>query len=440
MTTTAPSRAPLAPAPATGRPSRRRALLATGVGNALEWYDWTVYAIFAPFFAARFFDAGSPVSALLSTLAVFAVGFLMRPVGGFLFGWLADRRGRKHAMVSAMMLCAAGSLLIGIVPTYATIGVGASLLLLVARCLQGLAHGGEIGSSHTYLAEVAPPRRRGLWASTMYVAITCGTLAATLLGAVLTSTVDDASMASWGWRVPFLLGAALGLFALWLRRGLAESEAFTEERSGKQEDVEAPRRSLLSEVWEHRGAALRVIGLTVGGTVFFYTWAVSAPSYAISIKGVDATGALWAGVVANLVFIAALPVWGWLSDRWGRRPNGYIFGLGVVVIPFPLMALIQDRAWQLGVGMTIALIVMASSASIIPAWFAELFPTRVRASGMAIPYSIAVALTGGTAPYLQLWLGSHGLSAVFTGYVMVLGAISALTVWRTRETKGIALH
>jgi MHS family alpha-ketoglutarate permease-like MFS transporter len=272
----------------------------------------------------------------------------------------------------------------------------------------------------------------------MYVAITCGTLTATLLGAVLTSTVDDAAMASWGWRLPFLLGAALGLFALWLRRGLTESEAFTQERSGSPAD--APPRSLLGEVWEHRRAALRVIGLTVGGTVFFYAWSVSAPSYAIAVKGIDATSALWAGVVANLVFMAALPVWGRLSDRWGRRVNGYVFGIGVVVVPFPLLALIQDRAWQLGVGMTIALIVMASSASIIPAWFAELFPTRVRASGMAIPYSIAVALTGGTAPYLQLWLGSHGLSAVFTGYVVLLGAITVLTVWRTRETKGIALH
>jgi MHS family alpha-ketoglutarate permease-like MFS transporter len=431
--------------PAPGRTrtsSRRRVLAATGIGNALEWYDWSVYAIFAPFFAAQFFAPTDAVSALLATLGVFAVGFLMRPLGGFLFGWLADRHGRKTAMSYAMVLCAAGSLVIGVAPTYASVGVGASVLLLLARCVQGLAHGGEIGSSHTYLAEMAPARRRGLWASTMYMAITAGTLAATLLGAVLTSTVDPAAMDSWGWRLPFLLGAALGVYALWLRRSLTETEAFRQEQeraAASPAQATAPAPSLLAGVWAHRSAALRVIGLTVGGTVFYYTWAVSAPAYAIAVKGLDASSALWAGVVANLVFLAALPLWGALSDRWGRRPNGFVFAIGTVVVAFPLTALIQDESWQLGVAMSVALVVMASTASIVPAWFAELFPTRVRASGMAIPYSIAVALTGGTAPYLQTWLGSRGQESLFTGYVVALGLVTLLTVVHTRETRGVEL-
>jgi MFS transporter, MHS family, alpha-ketoglutarate permease len=430
------------PADPRSRPSsRRRVLAATGIGNALEWYDWSVYAIFAPFFAAQFFAPTDPVSALLATLGVFAVGFLMRPLGGFLFGWLADRRGRKTAMAHAMVLCASGSLVIGVAPTHGAIGVAASVLLLLARCVQGLAHGGEIGSSHTYLAEMAPPRRRGLWASTMYMAITTGTLAATLLGAVLTSTVSSETMTSWGWRVPFLIGAALGLYALWLRRSLTETDAFQQERARAAVSTEAPAQasSLLAGVWAHRGAALRVIGLTVGGTVFYYTWAVSAPAYAIGVTGLDPSAALWAGVVANVVFLAVLPLWGALSDRWGRRPNGFVFAIGTIVVAFPLTALIQDEAWQLGVGMSLALVVMASSASIVPAWFAELFPTRVRASGMAIPYSIAVALTGGTAPFLQTWLGSRGQEDLFTAYVVVLGVVTLLTVLRTRETRGIEL-
>ncbi|MFF1946059.1 MFS transporter [Rhodococcus qingshengii] len=349
-------------------------------------------------------------------------------------------------MTLAMVLCAGGSLLIGIAPTHESIGVGAAILLVVARCVQGLAHGGETGAAYTYLAEMAPPRRRGLWSSTMYVAVTAGTLSATLLGAVLTSTVPHSMMVSWAWRVPFVIGAILGLYALWLRRSLDETPVFdrtdadipaSAEKMNEQTATEAT--SLLAGVWRHRLAVLRVIGITVGGTVFYYTWAVSAPTYAIGVKGIDPSAALWAGVAANIVFLVVLPLWGALSDRWGRRTNGLIFACGAIVLSFPLTVLIQNEAWQLGVAMSVALVVMASVSAIGPAWFAELFPTSVRASGLGIPYSIAVALTGGTAPYLQAWLADRNQEYLFTAYVVVLAAISLFTVLCTRETRGISL-
>ncbi|MDA3623927.1 MFS transporter [Saccharopolyspora sp. WRP15-2] len=425
--------APDRPAP-DATPNRWRVIVGAGVGNALEWYDWTVYAIFAPFFASQFFHEDNPASALLSTLAVFAVGFLMRPLGGLFFGWLADRRGRRSAMVTAMIITAVGSLLIGVSPTYPAVGVLASVLLVLARLGQGFGLGGEIGGSHVYLAEMAPRRRRGLWCSSMYIAITCGVLAATLLAAVLTTALGKQAMTAWGWRLPFLLGAVLGFYAIFLRRGLQETDAYVKDKQ------DTARTSVLRGVWSNRRAAWKVVGLTIGGTVAYYTWSVSATSYAINAKGIDAQQALWAGVAANLVFIAALPLWGALSDRWGRKPNLFLFPIALGALTFPLTGLIQDSAWQLAVSMSVALFVLGSVTSIAPAFNAELFPTRVRATGFAFPYSLAVAVFGGTAPYLQTFLASHGLGYLFTLYSIALLAISFLTAFTVKETKGIELE
>ncbi|MGY1637170.1 MFS transporter [Geodermatophilus sp. SYSU D00742] len=416
-------------APPTRR-EQRRAVLGAGIGSALEWYDWTIYAIFAPFFAGQFFDPTQPTSSILATLAIFAVGFFMRPVGGVLFGWLGDRFGRRAALTTAMMLVAGGSLLIGLSPTYGSVGLLASAILLVARLIQGLAHGGEVASSYTYVAEMAPPARRGLWSSSLYVFVTIGVLTATLLGAGLSAGVGAEAMATWGWRIPFVIGGLLGLYAMYLRRNLRETQQFEEvQASGR-------RRSIARGLWTHRGTVLRLAGLQIGGSVAYYTWAVAAPAYAISVQGVDPTSALVASVVANVVFMVALVAAGALSDRIGRRTNFLLYGIGFPIIAFPITWLLGPHAWQLALAMSIALVFLALATAVVPAYFAELLPADVRATGIGVPISLAAAAFGGTAPYLQTWLASSGRTTVFTIYMIVtvlIGLVAALLSPDTRD-------
>lgn len=422
----------------TTRKERLRILLGTGVGNAIEWYDWNVYIVFAPFFAAQFFNSDNGVSALLSTLAIFAVGFVMRPLGGFVFGWLADRHGRRPAMLLAIALAAGGSLLIGLSPTYASVGVTASLVLLVARMLQGLAHGGEIAASHTYITEVAPSARRGRWASVIYVSGMTAVLVATLLGATLTGVLSESQLYAWGWRVPFIVGGLLGIGAVYLRSRLEETDAYAKVQA--EDEAADGRTSLLRGMWDNRRAVVQVLGLTIGGTVFFYTWAIAAPAYAIGVKGMNPSAALWSGAAATALLIVLLPFAGALSDRIGRRPNFLIFAVGGAAATFPLNRLIQGETWQLLLAMSIAMVLIAFVVSMMPAALAELFPTHVRASGFAVPYSLAVALTGGTAPYLQSWLASRGQGDLFLGYTVATLLITAVAALLTPETNGKPLE
>ncbi|NKZ80439.1 MFS transporter, partial [Rhodococcus hoagii] len=382
--------------PRTGTTVRGRArmILAVNMGNALEWFDWTVFAIFAVYFSNQFFHSDNEVSNLLSTMAVFAVGFVMRPLGGLFFGLVADRRGRKFVMVLTMSLVAASSVLIAVAPTYGQVGAFASLWLLVVRCIQGLAHGGEQGGSYTYIAEVARPDNRALWGSTVIMSTVGGTVLATLLGAVMRTGVDASTMSDWGWRIPFLIGGLLGFFALYLRRGLAESETF-EDAAEAAPVPESPVKTALRDVWAQRGSILRVVILVGGTSVFSYTWSVNAPAYAISFHGVDDRLAMWSGVVANLVFIAALPLAAMLADRVGRRVNNMMWGIGVALLAFPLSGLLDDSAISLVTAMSLALVLQSFAASTQVAWFAELFATKSRATGTGIAVSLAAAVFGG---------------------------------------------
>ncbi|MFF2028956.1 MFS transporter [Arthrobacter sp. NPDC058192] len=416
--------------PAT-RTSTRKTLIGTGIGNAVEWYDWAIYATFTPFIASQLFSKADPASAVLSTLAIFAVGFVARPFGGFLFGWIGDRIGRKASMTLAVGLASLGSLLIGVAPTFAAVGALASLLLLVARLIQGLAHGGELPSSQTYLSEMAPKEHRGFWATLIYTSGTVGILFGTLLGAVLNMALSTEAMNAWGWRIPFLIGAAMGLYALIMRSRLHETDVFQGEAAAQK------RAPIWPQIVRHRKQALQVIGLTVGLTVIYYIWGVVAPSYATTALKIDRGEALWAGVIGNIVFIAALPFWGKLADRIGRKKVLWSGAIGAGLLHFPMTALLKDSAWQLAVSMSVMLIFIAASAAIVPAVYAELFPTSIRTVGVGVPYSICVALFGGTAPYLQQWLGTTvQMPQLFNVYAVLLLAVSAVFVFTIPETKG----
>jgi MHS family alpha-ketoglutarate permease-like MFS transporter len=408
-------------------------LIALGAGNALEWFDWNIYATFSIFFATQFFGGDDPGFALLETLAVFAVGFVARPIGGFLFGWLADSRGRRAAMILSVGLVAAGSLVIGLIPTARSIGVLAPISLLVVRLVQGLGQGGELPSAQTYLAELAPRERRGLWSSAIYVSGTLGVLCGTALGAALSGVLSPAQMSSFGWRIPFLLGGLFGLYALVMRARMRETDVFDTLRTA------TPERAIWRTVLANPVPMLRVVGLTMGGTVSYYVWAVSAPQFAISERGTSASGALWAGSVALACYILVLPLWGWLSDRIGRRPLLGFSVLASAVLFFPLQAVLHGQAWQLLVAMATALVLMGAASALGPAVFAELFPTGIRAAGLGVPYSLAVALFGGTAPYLQTYFSRHHLPAAFTVYAVVLQIITLITVWLMPETRGVDL-
>ncbi|MDE8585966.1 MFS transporter [Arthrobacter sp. NQ4] len=412
-----------------------RTVFGIGVGNALEWFDWAIYASFAPFFAGQVFDNKDPVSAMLATLAVFAVGFVARPVGGFFFGWLADRKGRKFAMTLSVGLASLGSLMLALTPTFAAVGVFASILLLLTRLIQGLAHGGEMPAAQTYVAEVAPRERRGLWASLIYFSGTCGILFGMLLGAVLTVVLPQADMLAWGWRVPFALGAVFGLYALFMRSRMKETSAF----EAASEPAGVPRDSLWQQMLRARKQSFQVIGMTLGLTVCYYSWAVTAPVQAVTLHGMDRGTALWASVAANAVFIAVLPLWGILSDRIGRKPVMLIGGIGAAVLYFPMQGMIGQDFWSLAIPSAVELSFLAAGAAISPAVYAELFPTRVRTLGVAVPYAFVVALFGGTAPYLQTLFASLAMPAAFGIYAVVLLVISLLVILRLPETRGIRL-
>jgi MFS transporter, MHS family, alpha-ketoglutarate permease len=416
-----------------------RTVFGIGVGNALEWYDWAIYTSFAPFFAGQIFDNSDPVSAMLATLAVFAVGFVARPVGGFFFGWLADRKGRKFAMTLSVGLASLGSLMLALAPTFAAAGVFASVLLLATRLIQGLAHGGEMPAAQTYVSEVAPRKRRGLWSSLIYFSGTCGILCGMLLGAVLTMVLPEQDMLAWGWRIPFALGAVFGIYALVMRSRMKETAAF--EKAEADEAAPGVRaESLWTQMVRVRKQSFQIIGMTLGLTVCYYSWAVTAPVQAVTLHGMDRGTALWASLAANAVFIGVLPLWGMLSDRIGRKPVMIIGGIGSATLYFPLQAMIGSDFWSLFVPSVLELVFLAAGAAISPAVYAELFPTRVRTLGVAVPYAFVVAIFGGTAPYLQTLFASLALPAAFGVYTVILLVISLLVITRLPETKAISLN
>ncbi|MGW5663675.1 MFS transporter [Streptomyces sp. NPDC003758] len=406
-------------------------------GNMVEWYDWFVYASFATYFAGAFFPDDNPTAQLMNTAGIFAVGFFMRPVGGWLLGRVGDRRGRKAALTLTVTLMSASAILIAIAPTYAVAGYGGAAVLLVARLLQGLSVGGEYAASATYLTEASDPRRRGFASSFQYVSMTAGQIVGLGLQIVLQRTMSDGALHDYGWRIPFVLGALGAAVVFYLRRNMLETDVYEAE----SDEDEGEERGTLRALWRHKREAFLVIALTMGGTVAYYTYTTYLTKYLSNSAGLPKQTATLVSFTALIVFACLQPLAGRLSDRIGRRPLLITFAVGSTLLTVPIMTLLKqaDSFWPaLGLAL-LALVVVTGYTSINACVKAELFPTRVRALGVALPYAVANALFGGTAEYVALWFKDAGAESGFFWYVAACAAVSLVVYVSMRETRDLDL-
>ncbi|MGV0393473.1 MFS transporter [Corynebacterium riegelii] len=423
------------------RPADRKSLGASLIGQLLEWFEWSSYAVFAPFIAAAFFDKSDPTSALLATFGVFAVGFLVRPLGGIVFGRIADRVGRKNVLMTTIIIMALTAVLIGLMPTYEQIGIWASVALLVIRVAQGFAHGGESATANSYIPEIAPPAHRGKWGSMVYMSIFGGSVIAYTLGGIISLVLNDDQIATWGWRIPFWLGAVAALIALYLRRHMKESDHFEELHEGGAESYDhlsserpgTPKRPNWVNI-------LLIIGMVSGVTSAHYTWTSYVSTYAITHEGMSTQGAYWVSVFAQACGLIALPLWGSISDRIGRKPVMFIFAIAMAVLQIPLMGFIDARPWTMLVSATLAVVVVAAGGALLAPIMAEVFPTSQRTSSIGFAYSLSVAVFGGTAPYIFQWFTAQDLTHISGIYVVVLCILTFISMWILPETKGIDLR
>jgi MHS family alpha-ketoglutarate permease-like MFS transporter len=422
------------PAPLSGR-QRLRAIIGGSIGNLVEWYDWYVYSAFSLYFAQAFFPPASQTAQLLNAAAVFAVGFFMRPVGGWLLGRYADKHGRRAALSMSVLLMCGGSLLIAVSPGYATIGVAAPVLLVLARLLQGVSVGGEYGASATYLSEMAGAKHRGFWSSFQYVTLIMGQLIALGVLLVLQRTLTVEQLDSWGWRIPFFVGAACAVIALKMRTSLEESHDFEAVRAARAASGEAP--SGLAGLRSHPRAVATVIGLTAGGTVAFYTFTTYAQKFLVNTAKFSKNDATLVSAASLALFMCVQPLMGALSDKIGRRPVLMTFGVLGTIGTIPLMRALATAHTvpEALLLLCVALLAVSGYTSINAVVKAELFPTGMRALGVGFPYAIAVSMFGGTAEYFALWFKQAGHEQWFYVYVTVCAFAGLLVYWTMPETK-----
>ena len=409
-------------------------IMAASSGNLVEWFDFYVYAFSAVYFAPSFFPKSDPTAQLLNTAGIFAAGFLMRPIGGWLFGRIADRSGRKNSMVISVAMMCGGSLMIACLPTYASIGAWAPALLLVARLIQGLSVGGEYGTTATYMSEIAMRGQRGFLSSFQYVTLIGGQLLAVLLVVLLQQTLTDADLKSWGWRIPFVVGALTAVVALLLRRTLQETSS-AETRANKEAG------SLSYLLRHHKAAFFTVLGFTAGGSLIFYTFTTYMQKYLVNTAGMSIKTASNVMTGCLFLYMCMQPAFGALSDRIGRRRNMLLFGaLGTVATVPILTALATVSSPLLAFGLiTLALAIVSFYTSIGGIVKSEMFPTEVRAMGVGFAYAVANALFGGSAEYVALALKSVGHERVFFWYVTVMMVVAFLVAFRLpKEPKYLA--
>lgn len=420
---------------------RVRQIFIGALGNLVEWYDFYAYTAFALYFAKAFFPSHDPVVQQLNAATLFAAGFIVRPVGGWLFGMLADRYGRKLSLtVSVVMMCV-GSLIIAVAPTYAQIGIWAPMLLALARVIEGLSLGGEYGASATYLSEVAGSKHRGFYSSFQYVTLIGGQLTAIIVLLLLQNVfLSHQQLLEWGWRIPFLIGAALAIFVAVMRRDLHETEAFKAARKRSKTESNRPAGGVLRNLARYPREVILVVGLTAGGTASFYTFTTYMQTFVRQTVGLSDHVTTYV-IFASLVFASILqPIYGAISDRIGRKPVLIWFGVMGTLCTVPILTLLShtQSAWVAFLLICGAWLFTAGYTSINAVVKAELFPTEVRATGVALPYAVTVSIFGGTAPMIALWFKTQGHESGFYYYLAGVVFISLLVYVFMRDTKRLS--
>lgn len=416
---------------------RVKAIVGGSIGNLVEWYDWYAYAAFAIYFSASFFPTGDQTAQLLNTAGIFAVGFLMRPIGGWLFGTIADKIGRKRAMTLSVLLMSFGSLLIALTPTYETIGVLAPALLLIARLLQGLSVGGEYGVSATYLSEMATADRRGFYSSFQYVTLIGGQLIALGILLILQKfLLTDEQLSAWGWRIPFVIGAILSLIALYLRKNLHETEAFENNNDSASADKKENNGSI-KQLLKYPKSILTVVGLTMGGTLAFNTYTTYMQKFLVNTVNLTKEEATLISFLSLFIFACLQPVFGLISDRIGRRPLLLGFGILGTLFTIPLLTGLANvtTMWGAFAYLMVALIIVSGYTSINAVVKAELFPAEIRALGVGLPYALTVCIFGGSAEYLALLFKQNNVEHYFYWYITACIAFSLVVYFFMKDTK-----
>ena len=414
---------------------RLKSIIGGSAGNLVEWYDWYTYAALTVYFAPTFFPDGDRTAQLLSTAAVFAVGFLMRPLGAWIMGRYADNHGRKAGLALSVGLMCAGSLMIALVPGYATIGIAAPAILVLARMLQGLSVGGEYGASATYLSEMATRKNRGFWSSFQYVTLIGGQLAALGVTLLLQAILSETAMEARGWRIAFALGAILALAVYVLRRRLSETASF--EALAK----DRPKSGAVALWRAHPREFLLVVGITAGGSLAFYAYTTYLQKFLVNTTGFDRQTATMVMTAALVVYMLMQPLFGHLADRFGRRPMLLLFGFGGMAVSVPVFSALATVATPLGAFWLtlIPLTLLSAYTSISALVKAELFPAHIRALGVALPYAIGNTAFGGTAEYVALWFKAQGVESGFYWYVTAIIGLATIGFLMLPETKRTSL-
>ncbi|MBO9100633.1 MFS transporter [Rhizobium sp. rho-13.1] len=413
--------------PYTAEETRHRivAIMAASSGNLVEWFDFYVYAFTALYFKSSFFPNQDPTVQLLQTAGVFAAGFLMRPIGGWLFGRVADRLGRKTSMLISVSMMCGGSLMIAVLPTYAQVGVLAPFLLLVARLIQGLSVGGEYGTTATYMSEVALRGRRGFFSSFQYVTLIGGQLLAVLVIVIIEALMTSEQITEWGWRIPFAIGAVAAVVSIFLRRTLTETQN-AETRNSKEAG------SLSALFRNHTPAFLTVLGYTAGGSLIFYTFTTYMQKYLVNTVHMPVKTASYVMTVALFLYMCMQPIFGALSDRIGRRNNMLLFGGLGTLCTLPILVTLQHVTDPViaGVLIVVALAIVSFYTSISGIVKAEMFPAEVRALGVGLAYAVGNAIFGGSAEFVALSMKNAGNEQLFYWYVTIMMIIAFLVALR----------